>query len=71
MDAGCIPYRAQPDGARPCEAFDIRDARMGMVFLLSRMTGFNLNIKSKSRERGMRQTKRLKRLSLTCGDAVL
>lgn len=41
MDAGCIPYRAQPDGVRPCEAFDMRDARMGMVFLLSRMTGFN------------------------------
>ena len=65
MGAGCIPCRAQPDGARPCEAFDMRDARMGMVFLLSRRTGF------KSRERGMRQTKRLKRLSLTCGDAVL
>ena len=29
------------DETRPCEAFDIRDARMGMVFLLSRMTGFN------------------------------
>ena len=25
-----IPYRAEPDEARPCEAFDIRDARMGM-----------------------------------------
>ena len=24
----------------PCEAFDMQDARMGMVFLLSRMTGF-------------------------------
>ena len=25
-----IPYRAKPDAARPCEAFDIRDARMGI-----------------------------------------
>ena len=27
-----IPYRAEPDEARPCEAFDIRDARMGIPY---------------------------------------
>ena len=27
-----IPYRGEPDGARPCEAFDMRYARMGMLF---------------------------------------
>ena len=27
-----IPYRAKLDEARPCEASDIRDARMGMAF---------------------------------------
>lgn len=30
-----IPYRAQLDGARPCEAFDIRDARMGKKLALT------------------------------------
>ena len=27
-----IPYRAEPDEARPCEASDIRDARMGIPY---------------------------------------
>ncbi len=27
-----IPYCAEPDGARPCEASDIRDARMGIPY---------------------------------------
>ncbi len=26
-----LSYRAKPDEARPCEAYDIRDARMGML----------------------------------------
>ena len=32
MEEEGIPYRAQLDGARPCEASDIRDARMGIEF---------------------------------------
>ena len=27
-----IPYRAKLDEARPCEAFDMRDARMGIPY---------------------------------------
>lgn len=27
-----IPYRTELDKARPCEASDIRDVRMGMAF---------------------------------------
>ena len=27
-----IPYCAEPDGARPCEASDIRDARMDIPY---------------------------------------
>ena len=31
LNKNSIPYRAELDVARPCEASDIRDARKGMV----------------------------------------
>ena len=32
MEEEGIPYRAQLDGARPCEASDMRGARMGIPY---------------------------------------
>ena len=37
MRKKCILYRAKLDGARPCEASDIRDARMSKIFTVTNL----------------------------------